>query len=338
MRVWVVFSALLLAGCAGGDMPSLEGGADVHSSAFTVSRNDLPRIRTVSCEGPGRVNCKFINSPVKLDGKPRHFPESPYPFYRTRNTLKFVDADKNAWVAPKGTWTDGASIPIIFVPLIGDPRSKEFLNAATVHDAYCAKRNEGGPYYHTAPWQEVHRMFYDGLVASGTPLLKARIMYAAVYLGGPRWKGVRKPPSRAAGMLRDAEIVPAGAIMAGGTLRTFQSNEPLTKILPREALIEAFKKARKYITANHPSIDDLEVYLTRLELDMRGETTRRRHFRRMNFRPGQGRYEPESDEQSGGNSGAESSGGHSGGNAERGAGGDTNGGGGVEPGGGLAKG
>jgi hypothetical protein len=30
-------------------------------------------------------------------------------------------------------------------------------------------------------------MFYDALLALGVPMVKAKIMYAAVYLGGPKW-------------------------------------------------------------------------------------------------------------------------------------------------------
>ena len=37
------------------------------------------------------------------------------------------------------------------------------------------------------PWPEVHRMFYEGLLVGGTPVARAQLMYAAVWLGGPRW-------------------------------------------------------------------------------------------------------------------------------------------------------
>ena len=277
MRKGFVLFALLLAGCAGAEAPLLEATDDA------AGKRSFPTIRTVSCEGPARVNCKFINSPVKLSRKAWRFPDSPYPYHRTRNDLKFINAAHDVFVAPKETWTDGASIPVIFVPIIGDPRSREFMNAATVHDAYCAKRNEGGPYYHTATWQEVHRMFYDGLLASGTPPLKAKIMYAAVYLGGPRWKEVRKPPRRQALRVTGTEVVPASNVLQDTGLRRLQSNVPLTVQLTEEELIAAFKQVKAYIETNNPSIDALEVHLTRVEVDM---TTGAANRKRFNYRAG----------------------------------------------------
>ncbi len=271
MRYRSVLVALLVAGCTSGEMPSLESNAP-------------PAVPTASCEGKSASQCKFINSPVKLSSKPLHLPDSPYPFFRTRNTLEFVNAEGKVWIAPAGILTDGASIPMMFVAFIGNPRSKEFLNAATVHDSYCAESNRNNPYYHAAPWQEVHRMFYDALLVSGTHPIKAKIMYAAVYLGGPRWKGVRKvkaegPP--------ETERVPAQAVQssvaairvtledgvtitaAGGSgLRAMQSDVPLPRIFSKAQLIGAFKKAKSYIESTNPPIADLEIYLTRLETDL----------------------------------------------------------------------
>ena len=278
MRRGFLFAVLFLAGCAGTELSSLS------TADNGVGKKSFPTIKTVSCEGPARVNCKFINSPVKLSKKAWRFPGEPYPYFRTRNDLKFINAAQDVFVAPKNTWTDGASIPVIFVPLIGDPRSREFMNAATVHDAYSSKRNKDGPYYHTATWQEVHRMFYDGLLASGTPPLKAKIMYAAVYLGGPRWKEVRKPPVRQAMRVTGTEIVPASNVIQDTGLRKLQSDVPLTAQVPEDELIAAFKRVKTYIEANNPSIDELEIHLTRVETDMTGGA--QAPARRFNFRPG----------------------------------------------------
>ena len=48
-----------------------------------------------------------------------------------------------------------------------------------MHDYYCDVQ--------TKPWQEVHRMFYDASLFGGVSKIKAKLMYAAVYYGGPRW-------------------------------------------------------------------------------------------------------------------------------------------------------
>ncbi len=281
---------LLLAGCAAGDMPSIDLGAGSGTLAgrqgnWTAGAlRQAPDVPEEACEGPAAAQCKFINSPVKLSRKSIRLPGEPYPFFHTRNTLKFVDARGQTWVAPAGILTDGASIPPLFVPLIGDPRSPEFLNAAVVHDSYSAESNRDTPYYHAAPWQDVHRMFYDALRVSGTPPVKAKIMYAAVYLGGPRWKEVRTPPpARRAALPHGAPAsngtaslqtrLPDGtAITAAAAkgLRALQSDTPLPALYDRQRLIAAFRQAKTFIERRNPPIHQVEIYLTQLEQELAG--------------------------------------------------------------------
>ncbi len=113
--------------------------------------------------------------------------------------LKFVDPRGQTWIAPIGTKTDGASIPQVFLSLAGDRFEREYLKAAIVHDAYCDRRNVGQISYRSRPWQDVHRMFYEACVAGGAAATRAKLMYAAIWLGGPRWDAVTgiplEPPS-----------------------------------------------------------------------------------------------------------------------------------------------
>lgn len=120
-------------------------------------------------------------------------------FRLAKEPLVFVDPAGKEWVAPVGTKTDGASIPTIFLSLAGDRFEREYLNAAVVHDAYCDRRNKGQQSYQTRPWREVHRMFFEALIAGGATPAKAKLMYAAVWLGGPRWEvetgqALQRPP------------------------------------------------------------------------------------------------------------------------------------------------
>ena len=112
------------------------------------------------------------------------------------HSLTFIDHNKKRWSAPQGIVTDGASIPDIFIPIIGEKSDQSYLNAAIVHDAYCQKENKDNPVYQSEPWEQVHEMFYHAAVASGTPPLKARVMYAAIYLGGPRWQTPKRDLSQ----------------------------------------------------------------------------------------------------------------------------------------------
>lgn len=108
-----------------------------------------------------------------------------------RSDVYFTDAWNVRWKVPARdtTWgdeiksgtTDGASIPVWAQPLIGEPFDKEYLLAAALHDHYCYEENL------VRGWRQTHRMFYDAMVTLGVPAFKAKLMYAAVYLGGPKW-------------------------------------------------------------------------------------------------------------------------------------------------------
>jgi hypothetical protein len=92
----------------------------------------------------------------------------------------YRDPAGKLWNVPAGTTIDGASIPQVFWSAVGSPFTGDYRRASVVHDHYCRLRTER--------WQAVHRMFYDAMVAGGVALGEARVLYAAVYGGGPRWR------------------------------------------------------------------------------------------------------------------------------------------------------
>ena len=98
----------------------------------------------------------------------------------SRQALRFTDKAKVVWEAKADLATDGASIPKVFQPMVGQPFEQAFIKAAIVHDHYCDR--------HVRPWRETHRMFYEALIDQGVEKGKAKLMYYAVYLGGPRWQ------------------------------------------------------------------------------------------------------------------------------------------------------
>lgn len=104
----------------------------------------------------------------------------PLVFHQTRG--------QRIWTAPVGTYTDGASIPQIFWSVIGGPFEGKYRDAAVNHDYECCARQH--------PWQEVHRMFYDGMMARSVEYWRACLMYFAVYFFGPRWPKPAAPPKR----------------------------------------------------------------------------------------------------------------------------------------------
>lgn len=131
--------------------------------------------------------CRFVGGPLEMSGQPVFMESFPHAFLPTKGKIDFIDARGQVWTAPAQTLTDGATIPVIFAPLIGDRQSREYVMAAALHDAYCGVGNDTLETFRTRSWREVHRMFYEALLVNGTPPQKAKIMYAAVFLGGPRW-------------------------------------------------------------------------------------------------------------------------------------------------------
>ena len=191
MRLYVVPIVLsgTLIGCAPG--------------SFT-DRGETTTVSRAACGEAASAACEFNNSPVRLDrSRPLQIQSRVNTFYRVAEPIQFVDGVGASWTADTGTVTDGASIPDIFIPIVGSPTTKEFVNAAAIHDAYCGIGNENGLRFHSESWRNVHVMFYNALRAGGTPAIKAKIMFSAVYLGGPRWG---EPYRRTKETASDAEL------------------------------------------------------------------------------------------------------------------------------------
>ncbi len=93
--------------------------------------------------------------------------------------FSYTDPNGETWTAPQGARADGASIPRVLWPIMGGPLEGEYRDASIIHDFYCSKRHK--------PWKAVHRVFYDAMLTSGVQDAKALLMYAGVYMGGPRW-------------------------------------------------------------------------------------------------------------------------------------------------------
>jgi Protein of unknown function (DUF1353) len=91
----------------------------------------------------------------------------------------YRDSHGKSWEAQKGDKTDGASIPDWAQPEIGLPFDPSFIRAAVIHDHYCDR--------HVRPMRETHWMFYDALLTSHVSSTKAKIMWAAILIGGPKW-------------------------------------------------------------------------------------------------------------------------------------------------------
>jgi len=139
------------------------------------------RAESASPEASHCVSC-FKGLPVALDEIPGSNPLMKV----LRGALFYTDATGTVWKANAGDKTDGASIPDVFVPVIGDRFEPDFLPAAIIHDHYATDEHK------VRPWTDTARVFYEAMITNETQVVKAKVMYYAVYVFGPHW-GKLKP-------------------------------------------------------------------------------------------------------------------------------------------------
>ena len=101
---------------------------------------------------------------------------------RLLEDFSYTDGRRKIWTARQGAVVNGASIPKAFWTIIGGPLEGKYRYASIVHDAACEEMKE--------PWDKVHQMFYEACRCAGLRERRAKVMYAAVHLFGPRWEAV----------------------------------------------------------------------------------------------------------------------------------------------------
>jgi hypothetical protein len=155
-----------------------------------------------------------------------------------KGRLLYRDPDGLEWQADKGNLTDGASIPSLAQPFVGKPFDKLFIRAAVIHDHYCDRT--------VRSWWATHRVFYNALRFSGVPENKAKVMYLAVVVGGPKWITLIEGKPCGSGQFC-ANAVPRTARYN----RESQYDDPTfeKKILP---------KAQEIMTNPELSLDDID--------------------------------------------------------------------------------
>jgi hypothetical protein len=150
----------------------------------------------------------------------------------------FRDREGKVWRVPAGAEIDGASIPSSLYSIVGPPFVGDYRRASVVHDHYCRTRTES--------WRDVHRMFYDGIVAGGVPRVVAKVMYAAVVGWGPRWE----------------------------TRRT-RSGDARTVTVPRpQPDASQLRDVEIWINGEDPSLEDIDRYVSRILGESSGASDR----------------------------------------------------------------
>ncbi|MCJ8320426.1 MAG: DUF1353 domain-containing protein [Colwellia sp.] len=95
------------------------------------------------------------------------------------DAFQYQDKKGIKWDAPIDSVIDGASIPRFFWRFIGSPFIGKYRRASVIHDVYCVTKS--------SPHKQVHRMFYEAMRVDGVSYFKAKAMYLAVKVGGPKW-------------------------------------------------------------------------------------------------------------------------------------------------------
>lgn len=105
-----------------------------------------------------------------------------YRLMRLEEPFKYIDNNGVEWIAPKGSITDGASIPKAFWSVMGAPLSGKYRRAAVIHDVYCKNQS--------VPHEQVHKVFHEAMLTDGVGKRLAGIMYFAVKHFGPKWVNI----------------------------------------------------------------------------------------------------------------------------------------------------
>lgn len=95
-------------------------------------------------------------------------------------TVTYTDPNGTTWEAPEGWIVNGSSIPRVFWTIVASPYVGNHRNASVFHDVACDQKE--------APWENVHTMYYNACRLGGVSQSKAKLMFAAVWMGGPRWE------------------------------------------------------------------------------------------------------------------------------------------------------
>ena len=150
--------------------------------------------------------------------------------------FSYIDPTGKKWTTPKGWKVDGASIPRGLWTIVGSPFTGNYRRASVIHDYYCDRKDE--------PWEDVHKMFYWASRADGVSELGAKILYAGVYAGGPRWKVVHYSTHS------------SSMSMAGVAAPTAD----YVKVIPWQAFIqdEKMKEIQQWIERENPSLEEIK--------------------------------------------------------------------------------
>lgn len=146
-------------------------------------------------EFKGDLDVRFLST-VSGDGQRVEMIQLLQPF-------GYKDSKGRDWDVPAGFLSDGASIPRQLWLMLGGPFSGPYRDAAVIHDFFCWTKDR--------PWEDVHEVFAEAAARRGTSEQLAKVMYAGILFGGPRWQLSRSGAGQSFRPIVRAQLVPAPA-------------------------------------------------------------------------------------------------------------------------------
>lgn len=165
--------------------------------------------------------------------------------------FSYTDSKGQLWKVPEAYLSNGATIPRELWNIVGPPMSSRYVRAAVIHDYFCETQDR--------PWEEVHNMFLEAAVASGTDLSEAKLLYAGIVAFGPRWEvrnadaGKPKPLP-----IVKAQVTPGGS---GGTTTAAGEAEGNPPSLEGRSNMEMLQDLKKWIEEKQPSKEMIDQHV-----------------------------------------------------------------------------
>jgi len=97
----------------------------------------------------------------------------------TIGDFEFIDSKGVIWRVPKGTIADASSVPRAYWSIVGPPLTSDYTIPTILLDYFTREQKH--------PPEQVHKMFWDALLATGMETAKAKMFYTSVSTFGPRW-------------------------------------------------------------------------------------------------------------------------------------------------------
>ena len=148
------------------------------AATLSVTGKLSPATTTTVVPRPTRV-ANAVTSSVRFSGNLAVSVNEESYRATTIGDIEFIDSTGTVWRVPKGTVADATSVPRLMWSIVGPPLTSDYTIPTIFLDYFTAQRKH--------PPEQVYKMFFDALLATGMSQAKAKMFLAAVEKFGPRW-------------------------------------------------------------------------------------------------------------------------------------------------------